>query len=115
MKPKRKMVIFLSSMTVIVIVILGYFLYVILQPPCKDNIWPIPPPDSIQFGPYYLITEQGPLYIGQTYEHQNEGPWVGNMTLVFIGNNGAVLLFHYPTGSGVNYKRLTCRGYLPSW
>jgi hypothetical protein len=96
-----------------VIAFIGYFLFIQAQEQCKDNLWPIPSPDSIEFGPYYLITDQGPLYVGQTYEHKNEGPWVGNMTLLFIQNKGATLLFKYPKGTGIDYKVLTCKGYLP--
>ena len=111
---KRKTLFYLSlPLALIVVILLGYYLYIMIQVPCKDGLWPMPPPASLQFGSYYMITDQGPLYIGQTYEHRNEGPWVGNMTLLFVDNRGATLLFRYPQGTGSNFKIMACRWFLP--
>jgi hypothetical protein len=111
-KKKRKIIFLIIALIVIALVFLGYIVFVHAQERCKDNIWPIPPPSSLDFGSYYLMTDQGPLYIGQTYEHKYEGPWVGNMTLLFIDKNGAVLLFRYPERSEGFFEIHSCKGFL---
>lgn len=103
----------LTILIILVLPLLTYAFYVQAQVPCKDNIWPIPSPALVQFGSYNLITDQGPLYVGQTYEHRNEGPWVGNMRLLFIDTDSATLLFQYPQGNGTEFTVLSCRGYMP--
>jgi hypothetical protein len=111
---KNKKLFYLSFPLVLIFSILAsYFLYITVQTPCKDGLWPIPPPASLRFSPYYLITDQGPLYISQTYEHRNEGPWVGNMTLLFLDSKGATLLFRYPQGKGPDFKVMACKGFIP--
>lgn len=91
--------------------IVGIGVFVAVQPPC-DVAWPIPPP-VMEFDNFHLITDQGPLYLGQTYEHRNEGPWMGNFTLVFIDSRGATLLLRVPHGTGNEFKVTMCRTFLP--
>ena len=112
---KKKIVFFYLSIPLVLVmaIALGYYIFIMVQVPCKDGIWPMPPPASLQFAPFYIVTDQGPLYIGQTYNHRNEGPWVGNMTLLFIDRKGATLLIRYPQGAGANFKVMSCRGFLP--
>jgi hypothetical protein len=102
-----------TPLIILVLPILFYIVYIGVQEPCGNNMWPIPSPALVDFGPYYLVTDQGPLYIGQTYHHHNEGPWVGNMRLLYVDTNGAILLFRYPHGTGSDYSVRTCRGYMP--
>ena len=93
--------------------LLGYYSYIVAQEPCAGEGWPMPPPATLRFGPFYMVTDQGRLYIGQTYEHRNEGPWVGNLTLLFLDNRGATFLARYPEGIGGDFKIMKCRKFYP--
>jgi hypothetical protein len=112
MKTSKTKLIILIACVIFVLPIIFYFVYIEVKEPCENNLWPIPSPAVVDFGPHYLVTDQGPIYIGQIYEHRNEGPWVGNMRLLYIDSSGAILLFRYPQGTGSNYSVRTCRGYL---
>lgn len=108
----KKMLLYLL-IPLVAIGLLGYYFYVVIQEPCEGEGWPMPPPASLQFGPYYMITDQGKLFVGQTYEHRNEGPWVGNLTLLFLDNRGATFLVRYPQGSGNDFKIMKCKKLFP--
>jgi hypothetical protein len=85
---------------------------VAIQPAC-GGYWEIPPPAKLEFDNFHLITDQGPLYVGQTYLHRNEGPWVGTMTLVFLDSHGAIVLLRVPHGTGDEFKVTTCWKFIP--
>ena len=85
----------------------------VVQKPCVGEGWPAPGPSPLKFGPYYMITDQGRLYIGQTYNHQYEGPWVGNLTLLFLDKRGATFLVRYPQGTGSDFKVMKCKKFYP--
>jgi hypothetical protein len=77
------------------IIITSSLIYLIALPSCGDN-WPIPYPAIIRINQFHLETDQGKLHIGQTYNHRNEGPWVGSLTPLFVYPNNALLLIRYP-------------------
>jgi len=109
----RKKVFIGSSIviSVIVVVIATYFL---LLPSCNQSktqgIIDRPPISSI--GSFFVITDQGPLLPGQTYHYQNEGPWVGDHTLLIVISGRAVFITHYPVNRPT-YKRVACRAVYP--
>lgn len=113
MKKSRVATFIMIPIIFTVTVFLGYSIFVLAQTRCEDETWPIPPPASLEFGAYHLITDHGDLFIGQTYEHKNEGQWVGNMSLLFIDKKGATLLFNYPEGKGSNFKVRSCKAFIP--
>jgi hypothetical protein len=112
MKKKRRTIYFIIPLICISVLLVGYFGTLARLSPCKGVGWPIPPP-SLYFGTYYMVTDQGRLYVGQTYEHRNEGPWVGNLTLLFIDNKGATFLIRSPEGMGSNVKIMKCKIFYP--
>jgi hypothetical protein len=93
--------------------LLGYYSYIAVQKPCVGTGWTIPGPSPLRFGPYYMVTDKGRLYIGQTYEHRNEGPWVGNLTLLYMNKEGAGFLVRYPKGSGSDFEVMKCIKFYP--
>ena len=113
MKGKKKLKYLLIPLGLLALGLFGYISFVITQKPCSGDGWPAPGPSPLKFGPYYMVTDQGRLYIGQTYNHQNEGPWVGNLTLLFQNNKGATFLIRYPQGEGRDYKILKCKLFYP--
>ncbi len=48
--------------------------------------------------PFYVTTDRGRLFPGQTYRYFNEGPWVGSVTLLLAWKDGALVLVAYPKG-----------------
>jgi hypothetical protein len=110
---QKKLLLFLVvGFLILAVFHLGFLIFSLFLDPCKDNRWPIPSPGIVGFGPFNLITDQGNLFIGQTYEHRNEGPWVGNMTLLSINSTSAILMFEYPTKSEDNFEIKSCKGFL---
>ena len=105
--------ILIVTVGLLAVAFLAVVVYVALQPPCTDGMWPIPPPVLLEFGSHYLSTDQGRIDIGQTYHHRNEGPWVGTFTVVAINRAGAILLFRYPQGAGEDFRVGQCRGFAP--
>jgi hypothetical protein len=100
-------------LALVVIGLLGYYMYIATLEPCGDKGWPAPGPSPLKFGPYYMITDQGRLYIGQTYNHKYEGPWVGNLTLLYMNSKGATFLIRYPKGTGSDFKVMKCKVFYP--
>ena len=96
----------------VIFTVSGYFFYVASLEPCSET-WPIPRPAVIEFSSGFMETDQGPLYIGQTYHHQYEGPWVGNFTLLFLDRKGATFLIRYPEGAGSDFQALKCKSFIP--
>lgn len=113
MKGKKMLLYLLIPLGLLVLGLLGYFSYVAIQKPCTGEVWHTPPPSSLKFGPYYMVTDQGRLYVGQTYNHRNEGPWVGNLTLLLLDSKGATFLIRYPQGEGSDFKILKCKLFYP--
>jgi hypothetical protein len=111
MKDQKMLVYLIIPLGLLIFGLLGYYLFIVIQKPCINEGWPMPAPASLRFGPYYMITDQGPLYIGQTYEHQNEGSWVGNLTLLFLDQRGATFLLRYPNKIDTDFKIMQCRKY----
>jgi len=111
---KTKKILSCLFLIVITFIVLssGYIIYLTSLEPCKQ-MWPVWPPVDLRFGSYYMITDQGPLFIGQTYNHRNEGPWVGNFTLLYLDNRGATFLVRYPQGTGSDFRVLKCKKYYP--
>ena len=112
MEKKKKAIYLLIPLVGVAILLVGYFRYVMGVVPCQGEGWPMPPP-SLYFGSYYMVTDQGALHIGQTYEHRNEGPWVGNLTLLYMDSKGAIFLLRYPQGTGSSFTILKCKKYYP--
>jgi hypothetical protein len=98
------------SILIFVIAIVGV-VYVLLLTPC-ENRYAISRPPIFSIGPYYLITDQGRLFPAQTYHYQNEGPWVGDHTLLIVIAGRAVFVTHYPLNNPI-YKRVACRAIYP--
>jgi hypothetical protein len=113
MQYKKIILYLLVTLSLIAIVIFSYWIFIDNQKPCAGTGWPAPGPSPLKFGSYYMITDQGRLYIGQTYNHQYEGPWVGNMTLLYMDNRGATFLVRYPEGSGDDFKIMSCKQFYP--
>ena len=111
MRGKKMSSYLLVSLAFVAIGLFSYYFYIASQKPCDGEGWPMPPPASLRFGPYYMVTDQGKLFVGQTYEHRNEGPWVGNLTLLFLDNRGATFLVRYPQGTGNDFKVMKCKKF----
>lgn len=102
----------LIAVLVILILVIGYALFVLTLRPCKPNPLSVPwPIDSL--GLYYVVTDQGRLYPGQTYYYRTEGSWVGNLTLLFASPKRAIFLVYYPIDYPSNTRRATCRSFYP--
>jgi hypothetical protein len=95
------------------ILIIGYFGFISLLKPCEESPFTVPMP-ILSIHPFYIVTDQGPLYIGQTYSYRNEGPWIGNLTLLFSISKKAILLIRYPVDYPSNTRRAICKGFYPS-
>jgi hypothetical protein len=102
----------LFAILTILILIIGYAVFIITFQSCKQNPLPVPMP-IISLGPYYVNTDQGRLYPGQTYSYMNEGPWVGNLTLLFASPKRAIFLIHYPIDYPTNSQRAVCKSVYP--
>lgn len=113
MKGKKMFFYPLIFLALVALGLLGYYSYIVAQKPCDGSGWPAPGPSPLKFGPYYMVTDQGRLYIGQTYNHQNEGPWVGNLTLLYMNSKGATFLVRYPKGTGSDFKVMKCKVFYP--
>ena len=79
--------------------------------PCGEYL-PMPLPGDFNISTYFVFTDQGRLYPGQTYQHNSEGRWVGELTLLFTTRSGALVIAHYPTSS-TGLERDVCRGFVP--
>jgi hypothetical protein len=112
MEKKKKIIYLLFPLIGAAILFVGYFSYMMILKPCTGDGWPIPPP-SLYFGSYYMVTDQGRLYMGQTYEHRNEGSWVGSLTLLLLNGRGATFLIRAPQGTGSDFRIVECKLYYP--
>ena len=110
MKVKNKFSPLVFSAIFVTIGIVGFIMYIASITPCNEIFFSIPH-QILDFAPYYIITDQGPLYPSQTYYYRNEGPWVGNFTLIYVDKNGALILVRYPSTSPSDRK--ICKGYIP--
>lgn len=97
---------------IVVGIVLAFFAYMASLAPCSGNELPIGLPIDSS-GPGYVVTDQGRLYLGQTYRFMNEGPWVGNMTPIVATNDWAVVLVRYPADYPANKIRAVCRDSFP--
>ena len=86
--------------------------WVLSLKPCTGQELPIGLPIG-SLGPGYAVTDQGRLYPGSTYRFMNEGPWVGDMTLLFATPKLAGVLVHYPTDYPTNKADAVCRAMFP--
>ena len=77
------------------LILIAFIAYMASLSPCNGNELPMGLPIA-SVGPGYVTTDQGRLYLGQTYVYQNEGPWVGNMTLIVATSTWAIVLVRYP-------------------
>jgi hypothetical protein len=98
---------------IFVFVALGYLAYLGLLRPCSEV--PIRGPDvppTRSVGSFYVLTDQGRLWPGQTYDYRSEGVWMGNHTLVIaLGGHAAWITrfsAHHP-----GYHRAACRVVYP--
>jgi hypothetical protein len=80
--------------------------------PCAGQELPMGLPIG-SLGPYYAVTDQGRLYPGRTYRYMNEGPWVGDMTLVFASPKLALVVVRYPADYPKNTLEAMCRAFFP--
>jgi len=102
---KRLLVYGVSILTFVVLTYLGFIL---VMQPCES--YPLKVPMQIISNHFFYVdTNQGPLYVGQTYRYRNEGPWVGNYTLLFSTPKKALFLIEYPTDYPENSKSSMCR------
>jgi hypothetical protein len=94
------------------LVLIGSVAYTASLSPCSGNELPMGLPIG-SLGAGYVLTDQGRLYPGQTYRFMNEGPWVGNMTLIAATNTRALVLVRYPADYPTNEVRAVCRDTYP--
>ncbi len=97
---------------IVVGAVLVFSAYIASLSQCSGNELPIGLPIDSS-GPGYVVTDQGRLYLGQTYRFMNEGPWVGNMTPIVATNAWAVVLVRYPADYPTNKIRAVCRDVFP--
>ena len=88
--------------------------YILMLPACdrSEIRGPAEIPPIYSLGPYYAITDQGRLLPGQTYQYRNEGPWVGDHTLLFVFLGHAALITHYPVHHPC-FHHAACRAVFP--
>jgi hypothetical protein len=98
--------------SVLVFLAIGYLGFLLFLRPCEESSVTVPMP-IFSTQAFHIVTDQGPLYIGQTYRYQNEGPWIGNLTLLFASPKKAIFLIHYPVDYPDNNQKAICKGFYP--
>jgi hypothetical protein len=98
-----------ALLLVFVFLAVGCLAYLGLLPPCSETPYRGPAAPPIRsVGPFYVVTDQGRLWPGQTYEYQSEGVWIGNHTLVIAFGGHAAWITRYSAHHPSNH-RPACR------
>jgi len=64
--------------------------------------------------PYSVVTDRGFMFPGDEYEVTGEGDWIGMVTLLWAGKDGAYFLVDFDIDDPINdYSRSTCKWYTP--
>lgn len=98
---------------VIVAMACGFLAYFELLQPCDElriRAPEVPPIHSV--GPFYVVTDQGRLWPGQTYDYQSEGIWVADHRLVMALGGHAAWITRYSVHDPT-YHRAACRAMYP--
>ena len=94
------------------LVLIAIIAYTVSLKPCPDHLPYVHPLPIDSVGPLYVQTDHGRLFPGQTYRYRNEGPWVGDHTLLLVFAGRATLITRYPI-QHPTYHRAACRAVYP--
>ena len=94
------------------LILIAFIAYSVSLRPCPDLIPYVHPLPINSVGPIYVLTDRGPLFPGQTYRYRNDGPWVGDHTLLMVFAGRATLITRYPI-QDPTFHRVACREVYP--